>query len=116
MTTPYERNLRLSREAKRRRTGTCSDCGAVTRYGGRKGEPVSERCFKCAAVLAGKTKRGKGSVNRRVLLYLRKPRRYSEIRDHFGLSDGMANLTLQRLLRYGLVERVERGVYRRVEK
>ncbi len=42
-----------SREAKRRRTGACVDCGTVTRYNGRPGTPVSERCPACAAIHVG---------------------------------------------------------------
>lgn len=42
----YETTLRLSREAKRRRTGTCVDCGAITRYDGRRS--ASERCVPCS--------------------------------------------------------------------
>jgi hypothetical protein len=34
--------------SKRRRTGTCVDCGGTTRYGGQPGKPVSERCVRCA--------------------------------------------------------------------
>lgn len=37
----------LSREAKRRRVGVCSDCGGETRYGGRRA-PVSRICFRCS--------------------------------------------------------------------
>lgn len=43
-----ERQRMLSREAKRRRTGTCEVCGGVTRYNGRDG-PVSRICNSCSA-------------------------------------------------------------------
>lgn len=42
-----EANLLASREAKRRRTGTCVDCGGVTRYNGH-GRESSERCASCS--------------------------------------------------------------------
>jgi hypothetical protein len=49
-----ERSRALSNEAKKRRVGSCVDCGAQTRYHGRDGKGVSERCHACAAVLRGK--------------------------------------------------------------
>lgn len=36
-----------SLEAKRRRTGTCGDCGGTTRYNGHKNKGASERCKAC---------------------------------------------------------------------
>lgn len=42
-----ERQRRLSREAKRRRTGICVDCGGLTRYNGTNGQDVSKRCASC---------------------------------------------------------------------
>jgi hypothetical protein len=44
----YENNLRFSREAKKKRRGVCADCGGETRYNGRNGRVVSERCASCA--------------------------------------------------------------------
>ena len=45
-----ERQLHLSREAKRRRQGICESCGGPTRYsGGRNGRPIiSRRCAACS--------------------------------------------------------------------
>ena len=44
-----ERNRRQSREAKRRRTGICRECGGVTLYNGRKkGTAVSTLCAACS--------------------------------------------------------------------
>lgn len=48
-----EKGRILSREAKRRRTGTCLDCGAVTKYNGHE-HGVSPRCPTCAAIERGK--------------------------------------------------------------
>lgn len=39
-----------SNAAKRRRTGLCVDCGAVTRY---NGHGTSERCLPCGAIFNG---------------------------------------------------------------
>lgn len=104
----YRNTLRLSREAKRRRTGTCRVCGAVTRYAGKPGKPVSELCPEHAARENGERQRGTGALQLRILDYLSEPRRYSEIRAEMGVDIGMS---LHRLLRYGKVERVKRGVY-----
>jgi hypothetical protein len=111
-----ENERRASREAKRKRTGTCRVCGAVTRYSGRDGRAVSELCPTHAAQESGAKRRGTGSNQARVLDYISEPRRYSEIRDNLGISDAMMGTTIHRLLEYGLIERVSRGVYVRVEK
>ena len=108
----YENSQRLSREAKRRRTGICVDCGAVTRYNGRG---VAKRCLTCANRVTAKPKIGKGSGQVKVLAFLSEPRRYSEVRDELGLTNEMASVTLHRLRSHGLVERVSRGVYVRVK-
>lgn len=50
-----EKAKERSRAAKRRRTGTCVDCGTTTRYNGRPGSPVvSSRCPACTAVASRK--------------------------------------------------------------
>jgi hypothetical protein len=49
----YAAGLVASREAKRRRTGTCVECGATTRYAG-KGSAVSERCGACGSARGGR--------------------------------------------------------------
>lgn len=109
----HENARRLSREAKRRRTGTCADCGTVTRYGGRAGVAVSVRCPSCSAQKnAAENKRGKGPLNSRVLAELQHgPMTYSEIRDMLRLPNTRMGPLLVRLLRYGLIERPRRGLY-----
>lgn len=52
-----ERNRRASREAKRRRTGVCRECGGVTRYNGH-GRAVSDLCATCANALHERCSRG----------------------------------------------------------
>ena len=111
--TSYEKQLRWSREAKRKRTGTCRVCGAETRYAGRPGEPVSELCPTHAAEESGRRRIGKGETQVRLLAFLSEPRRYSEIRAEFGAATPMA---IHRLLGHGLIERVSRGVYVRTEQ
>jgi len=45
----YERQaLFYAREAKRRRTGVCVDCGATTRYNGQCTNGPSQRCLPCS--------------------------------------------------------------------
>lgn len=43
-----ERTRQLTLASKRRRSGTCVDCGAATRYGGKTPSGVSKRCPDCA--------------------------------------------------------------------
>jgi predicted transcriptional regulator len=42
-----ERHRAKSREAKRRRTGVCVDCGGTTRYSGQAGKSTAVRCRAC---------------------------------------------------------------------
>jgi Helix-turn-helix domain len=103
-----------SAEAKRRRTGRCRDCGAVTRYNGRVAGPAS-RCLKCAQIAYWDGRRGQGSTQRRILDFLDgRERRCSEIRDGLGITNANVAQQLHRLLHYGLIVRVRRGVYRSV--
>lgn len=109
-----EAGLRSSREAKRRRTGTCEDCGGVTRYGGKRGEPVSRLCPSCSQTRANAPRRGTGPTQARVLAFIgADERRYMEIVDACGLGKGPTIAHLDRLLRHGLIERPRRGVYRK---
>lgn len=106
-----ENNRRLSREAKRRRTGTCVDCGTTTRYNGH-GHSVSERCPRCANRVRGIAKRGSGATQARVLEVLaRGPARYVEICDQAGVPRHSMGQLLGRLRRNGLIVRLSRGVY-----
>jgi hypothetical protein len=92
-------------------TGTCSVCGTVTRYSGRPGKTVSEMCRPCSNRVRGLEQRGKEGKTAEVLAYLAEPRRISDIREHFAMSHQYAHALLHRLMDYGMVERVERGVY-----
>lgn len=110
-----ERNRRASRAAKRRRTGVCESCGAVTRYSGTNGVAVSRRCRRCAAVENGVSQRGHGPVMDKVMDMLANgDRTRSQIRDQLGLTSDRMGLLLGRLVRAGRIARVRRGVYRRV--
>jgi hypothetical protein len=108
----YLQELAQSREAKRRRHGRCRICGAETSYYGAPGLPVGDRCRRCAAAEQGLGRRGSGPVIQRALAYLVEPHRFSEIRDHLGISRGhTSRLLIGQLLAYGFVERPRRGVY-----
>lgn len=113
----YDTAQTMSREAKRRRTGQCVDCGATTRYGGQaKTRTVSTRCVPCAQArirAARRALRGTGPTQQKALIYLSQPRTYSELRDHLGITSGHTSFLLHKLLEYGLIERVSRGVYQR---
>lgn len=114
----YDKGLRVARASKRKRTGVCRVCGAETRYSGKKGKPVSDLCQKCARIeLAERqmAKRGLGPRQQEVLAFMDgQPRRFSEIAKALDMSAGTVAVLLNRLIRYGLVERVSRGVYRRL--
>jgi DNA-binding MarR family transcriptional regulator len=109
----YERQKRLSREAKHRRTGECVDCGGQTRYSGKGSQPVSTRCPQCAARIKALSWRGTGPKNSEALRFLREngPSRMHEIRDELGVTTVRTFNILHRLMDYGLVVRVSRGVY-----
>jgi DNA-binding MarR family transcriptional regulator len=56
-------------------------------------------------------------MQRRVLAFLDGgERRYSEIRDHLGTTGVNTTNILIRLVRYGLIVRVRRGVYRKAAR
>jgi hypothetical protein len=117
-TESYEKGLRLSREAKRRRKGTCRSCGRETPYHGH-GKSVSDLCSMCSRAQErerGLRRRGTTGKTAAMLKYLDRPRRRADFRDHFGMTKGYADAMIGRLLKYGLIERVSRGVYQRVEK
>lgn len=102
-------------KAKARRDtyrGVCERCGAPTdgSNGRDKAPPV---CASCAPLVYdfGASRRGKGPVTARTLAFLSEPHRFSEIRDYLGVSNGYASSHLHRLVRFGLVRRVSRGVY-----
>lgn len=109
------RQRRLSREAKRRRTGTCAECGQPTRYNGHTVDGASRYCADCGPAVGGQLTRertlGKGPVQARVLAFCATPRRCSEIRAELGTTEGHVNQLLHRLVRHGLLTRVARGVY-----
>lgn len=107
-----ENSRRTSREAKRRRTGTCVDCGAVTRYHGR-GRGVSERCLSCAAALNAASKIGNGEQQAAFLGLLAEhgTLRFSEAARLMGRRPQWIGQLVHRLLRHGKIRRVSRGVY-----
>jgi ribosomal protein S27AE len=114
----YETDRRLSREAKQRRTGTCIDCGDATRYAGH-GHVVSLRCGPCGAEQSRQlaaTRRGSGPLGSRVLRFLEQPRTYTDLLAYLNGNKGLlSQLLYGRLLRYGLVTRLSRGVYQRAD-
>jgi putative AbiEi antitoxin of type IV toxin-antitoxin system len=108
-----ERARIQARDAKRRRRGTCKECGAETRYNGVSVNGPSEYCVSCANHRSHAQFKGRGPIQLAVLgLLAHGEARYSYIRNTLGLSSEHAAITLNRLVSYGLVERVRRGVYR----
>ncbi|HVM69553.1 MAG TPA: hypothetical protein VM204_06925 [Gaiellaceae bacterium] len=114
----YERDLVASREAKKRRTGTCERCGGPTRYAG-KTNSVSPVCADCAPAEYGPKmaakRRGRGPVAEKALAFLTEPRRFVDLVRHLGVTENQASVLLHRLLRYGLIRRISRGVYVRAD-
>lgn len=106
---------RLARDAKRRRSGTCARCGQPTRYNGHTVNGASRYCAHCGPAVGGQLARerllGKGQVQARVLAFCTTPHRFSEIRAELGTTEGHVAQLLHRLVRYGLLTRVARGVY-----
>lgn len=94
--------------------GECEVCGART--DGSYGRALAPKvCAKCAPVFYAPTfaaKRGTGPVMSRALALCAEPIRYADLRDALGVSNGWASVLLHRMVRYGLIERVSRGVYR----
>ena len=101
----------VSREAKRRRRGVCEVCGAETRYNGHRGIGVSAQCIRCQARERGRERRGHSPIAERAVAFLATPHHFAEIADHLGISKGYVSELLDRLRRYGLIERIARGVY-----
>lgn len=117
--TALDKQRRWSRDAKRKRTGTCRRCGGVTRYGGKTGRAVASVCATCLPDVnreRGLERRGTVGKTAAILDYLSEPRTYSDVRDEFGMADGYASSMLDRLRKYGLIRRISRGVYQRVER
>jgi hypothetical protein len=111
----HQTTLRTSREAKRRRTGACEDCGTPTSYNGHRTNGPSRYCHSCSVIRSGVKQRGT-KFGGEVLAYLSEPRRFAEIRDHFGITNSyLSQMLYGRLLKYGMVTRLERGVYQRTD-
>lgn len=91
--------------------GDCADCGAPLDGSERK---KALRCSSCNGHIYGGRNRDTGVVGQ-ALAFFNEPRRYSELRDHLGISNGYAaQLLYGRLVAQGQVRRVSRGVYERV--
>jgi hypothetical protein len=113
----YRKALVLSREAKRRRSGTCADCGEPTRYSGH-GRSASARCIPCSNRRSADKQRGTGWAADAVRAALADGRElhYMELVQALGRSNGYTASTVNRLLRHGIIVRVRRGVYRLAEE
>lgn len=110
--TSVERSRESSRRAKQRRRGRCAACGAETRYNGHTVKGPSRLCSPCAAVEVGKRLRGKGHRGQEVLAFIGDGRRrYTEIQKHLGITKAHTSSLLNRMIAYGLLERVDRGLY-----
>jgi hypothetical protein len=115
---PYSAQNRraASRKYKAAKAGECVDCGAETKYAGRKynGKWVSLRCHNCAnkKVAALKIGRGPNQDALRRFLALKQEATRAEMIDAIGIKpEGLAPL-VNRAMKQGWLVRVRRGVYR----
>jgi hypothetical protein len=96
-------------------SGYCAECGCRT-TGSNGYAKAPDLCYRCQTKRAGIAKRGRGSTVSRILAFCaEQPRRYGEIRDTLDISSDQVGYALNRLVRYGLLERVTRGVYRTIQ-
>ena len=114
----YRERLALSSNAaKKRRTGTCSECGGETRYNGHNGVAISTLCAGCGSAKGAATQRerlaGNGPMQMRLrALLVDGPLRFSDIRDALGTPNGHTGNLLHRLVKHGKIARISRGLYR----
>ena len=107
----HERELATSRALKESYRGQCEKCGRRTT--GCNGPCHAPKlCYRCSPVEVGRRQRGTGPVTSVALAFFEKERRFSDLRDHLGISNGHTGMLINRLLRYGLIERTRRGYYR----
>jgi hypothetical protein len=111
-----KRSRERSRAAKQRRKGVCRGCGgstAAARYGG-----VSEYCNVCAPKHYGPIyaaeRRGTGPLGQRLLEIVNPDLSFTDLAAQVGTSNNYMSVMINRMLHYGLIERVSRGRYRRV--
>jgi hypothetical protein len=111
----YQRELAASRARKARYRGTCAECGvATTGAGGPDSAP--HLCHRCSVRAVGARLRGTGWLNSAILGQLAQGER--SLRELAAVCPNRPSLApaLARLQKYGLVERVARGVYRLVDE
>lgn len=110
----YERHLEASREAKRRRKGTCVDCGGPTSYAGKGDAAVSLRCRVCGPRYNGERARGTGPSQRMILEELERAGRITRQRIlELGIQRDSVSPLIASLMRNGQIVRVGRGIYER---
>jgi len=87
----------------------CPECGTLMDgSNGRKGPRLCQGC----TVPPAPPNKGKGHAQLAVIgLLTYGDRRFSEIRNILGWTNGMASQELHRMRKMGLIRRVERGVY-----
>lgn len=107
--TAIERQRQRYREYPK---SVCQDCGAVTSTNGAR---VSKRCFTCAMNAVGAARRAHGPRPQAILKALEQgPLPRKQISAETGLNINHISSIMPKLIRWGLVKRVERGVYQLV--
>lgn len=109
-----DRLRRLSRDAKRCRTGVCIVCAGKTRLA--KGGVPADVCGICApdhyGPLFSRARKGRGPVTERCReLLAAGPKRRLTLQQELGITSDHTGVLLNRLLRQGYIERVGRGRY-----
>jgi hypothetical protein len=108
------------RARKQKCIAPCEECGGRTSTSDRRvrvrgGSRKKERqlCNACSSRLRGERQRGTGELTERLLALLDGRRRTIEVAAELGITQNHAHVRTHQLVKFGLVERVSRGVYRR---
>lgn len=101
---------RKQRERRERYRGTCGVCGAPT--DGSSGYNAPRYCVHHEPRAAVRARRGTGPMQQQALMFCMHVRSYSEIRDALGITSNHTSALLGRLVRYRLLDRLGRGLYR----
>lgn len=91
--------------------GDCARCGRAVE--GSSGH-ASLYCAPCNGTITARRRRGTGPLGLAALAFLSEQRQCKDVARHLGCSYAHAANLLHRLVRYGLIRRVGRGLYERI--
>jgi hypothetical protein len=103
------------REYKRKKKGTCQDCGTTINYNGHHPGGIGKHCIKCSRKRTGLLQRDHGPVIDKVIEYLKDgEKRFSEMQYDLDIKRNRMGALLGKLIKHGKIIRVRRGVYQLV--